>query len=72
MPRTSVWCFDITVLSLHMAHSYVSIFDSHASQKKFFSVGEKWQHLGTALLPVKRKKEENPGSLDLPCLSCLA
>lgn len=51
------WCFDIAVLSLHGAHSYVSVFDSRAGQKRFFSVGEKWQHLGTALLPVKEEKK---------------
>lgn len=47
----------IAVLSLHRAHSYVSVFDSRAGQKRFFSVGEKWQHLGTALLPVKEEKK---------------
>lgn len=50
-------CFDTGALRLQRAHSYVSIFDSHDGQRRCFSMGEKWQHLGTVLLPVREKKK---------------
>lgn len=31
-------CFDIAFLRLHRDHSYVSIFDSHAGQRRYFSM----------------------------------